>query len=125
MPEPELSLLFIRPLNLAGIRYAISGSVAAIIYGEPRLTHDVDFLVFLNEQNICQLSEIFPSPDFYVPPAEVIAAEAAREQRGHFNIIHVDTGFKADFYLTGRDDLNAWAFRNKRTVTYEGQTVVV
>jgi hypothetical protein len=37
MPEPELSIFFIRPLNLAGIRYAVSGSVAAIIYGEPRL----------------------------------------------------------------------------------------
>lgn len=125
MPEPELSLLFIRPLNVAGIRYAVSGSVAAIIYGEPRLTHDVDFLVFLNEQNIRQLSQIFPPRDFYVPPVETIAAEVLREQRGHFNIIHIDTGFKADFYLTGRDDLNVWAFRRKRTVTFEGETVVV
>ncbi len=61
MPEPELSLLFVRPLNQAGIRYVVSGSVAAILYGEPRLTHDVDFVVFLNERNIRQLSEIFPS----------------------------------------------------------------
>ena len=43
MPEPELSLLFIRPLNWLGVRYLFSGSVAAILYGEPRLTHDVDF----------------------------------------------------------------------------------
>jgi hypothetical protein len=47
MPEPDLFLLFVRPLNRAGIRYVISGSVAAIFYGEPRLTHDVDFVVFL------------------------------------------------------------------------------
>jgi hypothetical protein len=125
MPEPELSLLFIRPLNLSGFRYAVSGSVAAIMYGEPRLTHDVDLLVFLNEQNIKQLSQIFPTTDFYVPPAEVIAAEVSREKRGHFNIIHVNTGFKADFYPTGRDEMNAWAFRKRRSVQFEGETVMV
>jgi hypothetical protein len=125
MPEPELSLLFIRPLNLAGIRYAVSGSVAAIIYGEPRLTHDVDVLVFLNDQNIRQLPQIFPSADFYVPPAETIAAEVSREKHGHFNIIHINTGFKADFYPTGRDEMNAWAFRRRRPVQFEREPVMV
>jgi len=28
MPDPELFLLFVRPLNRAGIRYVVSGSVA-------------------------------------------------------------------------------------------------
>src|SRR5713226_9464611 len=111
MPAPELFLLFVRPLNRAGIRYIVTGSVAAIFYGEPRLTHDVDFVVFLNGEEIRRLGEIFPSADFYLPPAEAIAAEASREERGHFNIIHVETGFKADLYLTRRDELNAWAFR--------------
>jgi hypothetical protein len=40
MPEPELSLLFVRPLNQIGARYIICGSVASILYGEPRLTND-------------------------------------------------------------------------------------
>jgi hypothetical protein len=125
MPELEPFLLFVRPLNRAGIRYVLTGSVAAIFYGEPRLTHDVDLVLFLNEQNIRQLAEIFPASDFYVPSTETIAAEVLREQRGHFNIIHLDTGFKADFYLTGRDELNAWAFRGKRSVQFEGETVVL
>jgi hypothetical protein len=34
MPEPELSLLFIRPLNRIAVRYLVSGSVAAILYGD-------------------------------------------------------------------------------------------
>src|SRR6266481_3665486 len=95
MPEPELFLLFVRPLNRAGIRYVVTGSVAAIFYGEPRLTHDVDFVVFLKETDIQALAESFRPPDFYLPPAEVITSETRREQRGHFNIIHVETGFKA------------------------------
>jgi hypothetical protein len=49
MPEVELFLLFVRPLQLAGIRYIVTGSVASIFYGEPRLTLDVDLVVFLND----------------------------------------------------------------------------
>ena len=123
MPEPELFLLFVRPLNRAGIRYVVTGSVAAIFYGEPRLTHDVDFIVFLSEADIQALAKTFPSPDFYVPPSETISAEARREQRGHFNIIHIETGFKADMYLTGRDELNAWAFKMRRQFQFEGEPV--
>jgi hypothetical protein len=125
MPEPELFLLFVRPLNRAGIRYVISGSVAAIFYGEPRLTHDVDFIVFLNTNDIRRLSDAFPEKEFYLPPMETILAETAREKNGHFNLIHRDTGFKADMYPTGRDELNAWAFRGKRAVEFDGESVML
>ena len=125
MPELELFLLFVRPFNRAGIRYVIGGSVAAIFYGEPRLTNDVDFVAFLNEADIRRLPEIFPPTDFYLPPAEVIAAEVARDRRGQFNVIHMDTSFKADVYLTGRDEFNAWAFRHKRQIEFEGEKLVL
>jgi hypothetical protein len=125
MPKPELSLLFVRPLNRLGVRYMVTGSVAAILYGEPRFTNDVDFVVFLRADDIRRLHEAFPSPEFYVPPEDVIATEVARESHGHFNIIHSDTGFKADFYPTGRSELSAWAFRNVRRLEFQGEQVVV
>lgn len=125
MPEPELSLLFVRPLNQLGVRYIVSGSVAAILYGEPRLTHDVDFVVFLRNEDIPRLRGAFPAGEFYVPQAGEIAAEIAREQKGHFNVIHADTGFKADFYTSGRDELHAWAFRNARRLEYRGEPISV
>jgi len=125
MPEADLSLLFVRPLNRIGVRYVISGSVAAILYGEPRMTHDVDFVVFLNDDIIHRLADAFPAPEFYLPPPSIIALEVARERRGHFNMIHVDTGFKADFYTSGRDELHAWAFRHARRLEYQGEQMVV
>ena len=63
MPEPELFLLFVRPLNREQIRYMVTGSVAAIFYGEPRLTHDVDFVVFLNTADVIRIQEEFPRSD--------------------------------------------------------------
>ena len=125
MPEPELTLLFVRPLNRLGVRYIVSGSVAAILYGEPRLTHDVDFVVFLRSEEVGGLREAFPATDFYLPPPEVIHSELAREQRGHFNVIHADTGFKADFYLAGREEFHAWAFRHARQMDYLNEPVAV
>ena len=113
--------MFVRPLQEAGIRYIVTGSMAAIFYGEPRLTLDVDLVVFLNDKDIAKLAEIFPSSDFCLPPPEVVAAEARRERRGHFNILHLTTGFKADLYLTDRDELEAWAFRFQRRVQYGGE----
>jgi hypothetical protein len=124
MREADLFLLFVRPLNRAGIRYVVTGSVAAIFYGEPRLTHDVDFVVFLKDADIQALTQVFPAKDFHLPPPEIITAEMNREQRGHFNIIHKETGFKADLYLTGRDALSAWAFQFQRAIQIEEETVV-
>jgi hypothetical protein len=125
MPEAELCLLFVRPLNRLGLRYIVTGSVAAILYGEPRLTHDVDLLIFLRTEDIRRLTETFPAPAFYLPPPEAIALEIAREQRGHFNLIHAETGFKADFYTSGRDELNAWAFRRARRMEFQGEPIAV
>jgi hypothetical protein len=125
MPEAELSLLFVRPLSRIGVRYMVSGGIAAILYGEPRLTNDVDFVVFLRSSDVPKLAEAFPESDFYVPPATVIADAMAQRENGHFNLIHHATGYKADFYTAGQDDLNAWGFRHLRKVELSGEPFVV
>src|SRR6476619_5751351 len=101
MPAPELFLLFVRPLNRAGIRYIVTGSIAAIFYGEPRLTHDVDFVVYLNQPEVERLGEVFPASDYYLPPVDTLVAELSKIRPSSFNIIHMDSGFKADMYPTG------------------------
>lgn len=123
MLEPDLIELFVAPLNQAGIRYLISGSVAAMLYGEPRLTHDIDLVVFLRADDALRLVVIFPAAQFYVPPAEVIVREITRESRGHFNIVHIASGLKADFYAAAREELHAWAFRNVREYAIGENTI--
>ena len=47
MHEPDLFLIFVEPLNQAAIPYMVTGSVACIAYGQPRLTHGVDVVIEL------------------------------------------------------------------------------
>ena len=44
MRDPDVITLFVRPLIGLNVRYMIGGSVAAILFGEPRLTHDIDLI---------------------------------------------------------------------------------
>lgn len=123
MPEPDLIALFVRPLDQLRFRYLVTGSVAAMLYGEPRVTHDVDLVVFLRPADIARLPEAYPSPKFYVPPAEVIALEVARVTKGQFNVIHVGSGLKADIHTANRDELHAWAFHNVRQYSIGDLTI--
>jgi len=106
MPEPDLLELFVARLEDAGVHHLVTGSVAATLYGEPRATHDIDLVVALSASEAPALTAAFPEADFYVPPPEVIRAEARRDSRGHFNIIHHASGLKAD--------IHAWAFSRAR-----------
>jgi hypothetical protein len=118
MHADSLFLLFTERLAAARIEHMVTGSIAATLYGEPRLTHDVDIVIHIAGADEAQrIVDAFP--------IEVIRAEQARGVRGHFNIIHHDTGFKADVYLMGRDPLHRWAFGARRRVTVEGTEIAV
>ena len=123
MLEPDLIELFAVPLERLQFRYVITGSVAAMLYGEPRVTNDIDFVIFLRLTDVSRLPEAYPPPEFYLPPQNVITGEVTREEKGQFNVIHPKSGLKADFYTARRDELDSWAFRNARQYTFE-KTVI-
>ncbi len=119
MLETNLFLTFTHPLNELDIPYMVTGAVAAIFYGEPRLTHDVDLVIELDRAIVPSVCRAFPIERFYCPPEEIIVCEATRSARGHFNIIHHESGFKADIYLVGEDRLHGWGMANRRRVEVE------
>ncbi len=121
MPDLSPVLLFARPLNRLGAAYMIVGSVASIAYGEIRTTNDVDLVLEFQPRDAVRIATEYPAAEFYCPPEEVLRIESARAHRGHFNVIHHATGFKADFYLKNADALSDWAMRNRRRIVFEGE----
>jgi hypothetical protein len=103
----------VRPIHDAGLRYIIAGSVGSMHYSEPRLTLDIDIPLLVSLNDIPTLLSLFQEPAYYCPPADVIASEIARDCRSHFNVIHIPTGLKADFYPGNRDSTFAWAWQNR------------
>lgn len=116
MQSPDLLAIFLAPLERIGLTYFVTGSIASIFYGEPRLTHDIDIVLHLSPADLGKLSALFPLDRFYCPPEEVLQIESRRRPFGHFNLIHHESGFKADIYPDGGDRLHQWAFQNRRRV---------
>jgi hypothetical protein len=123
MPIPDPIRLFIKPLNDLKAPYMVTGATACIAYGQPRLTHDLDLVLELNRKIIPRLATAFPAKDFYCPPEEILVIEATRPLRGHFNLIHHESGLKADCYLTGDDSLHRWGMANRRRLDLSGESV--
>jgi len=101
----------------------VTGAVAAIAYGEPRMTNDVDLVVRLEPDDSRKLISAFPAADYYVPPLEVMEEERQRSRGGHFNIIHLDSALRADIYLVGNDPLHGWAMARRQTASIGGDEI--
>ena len=72
MTDPDLIALFIEPLELIEIPYMITGGVAAVIYGEPRFTRDIDLVLELSSTNIERLTNVFSTGGFMCRPSRAL-----------------------------------------------------
>lgn len=99
--EPVATPLFAaEKLNTLGIPYVVGGSYASSIHGEPRATRDCDFLIELDHEQTEQLIAAFQD-NFYISRTAVLEAVTLKRS---FNIIHLQTGFKVDMFVShGRD----------------------
>lgn len=86
-------------LDRAGIQYALGGSAASSLLGEPRTTNGVDFAVFLPESRV--ESALAPlEADFFV---DFESAREAARRRASFKIFHRQTMLKVDFFVLAGD----------------------
>jgi hypothetical protein len=120
MADLDPATVFAPRFNALGVPWAATGSIASTVYGEVRTTNDIDIIVLLDRRAAEAMAQVFPDTQFYCPPLDVIEIERVREGRGHFNLVHYETGWKADVYLSSGDPLHAWALQNRRAVEHEG-----
>jgi hypothetical protein len=78
------------------IPYLVTGSVASMAYGEPRMTNDIDIVAAIEERHIPDLLRAFPEDEFFIT-AEMV--EEALAHQSQFNIIHPGSGLKVDVII--------------------------
>lgn len=114
---------FIDPLEQQGIPYALVGSVASSIYGEPRATNDLDLVIQIGTDDAGRLVAAFPEDKFYVPPVEVVRAELGRAHGAHLNIIALEGMTKAGLYPLPAHQ-RTW-FERRRSLEVAGRRIWV
>lgn len=92
----ELLQKIVEVLECLQIEYLVTGAIASIAYGEPRLTNDIDIVATVKEEHVPDLLEAFPVEEFYVSEA---AMREAIQHQGQFNIIHPLSGLKIDVII--------------------------
>jgi hypothetical protein len=115
----ELRAFFTYVVNVLeslGIPYMVVGGFAAIFYGEPRLTIDVDIIVDMDPAHVRPFIAAFPIPDYYVSEE---AIRDALQRRYPFNVIQPATGAKVDLVPLPRDPFSRAAFERRRRLEYD------
>ncbi|HKY13695.1 MAG TPA: hypothetical protein VJM33_02130 [Microthrixaceae bacterium] len=79
------------------IPYALGGSLASSMFGEPRATADVDMAIRVDVELGEQLLDRV-AVEFYVPLA---AARTAIRTQQSFNLLDIEQGLKADLFVLG------------------------
>src|ERR1700686_3075899 len=111
MDQSDLTQKLAGELERLGISYLVTGSIATIAYGEPRLTNDIDVVVELRLDHLDALGEAFPSAEFYW--SKDAAAQAIR-QHFQFNILHPASGLKIDVIVPADNEFNRSRFSRRQ-----------
>jgi hypothetical protein len=103
-------------LDGLGIRYALGGSMASSLVGEPRSTVDVDIAIKLeHEAGAALLDRV--SAEFYVP---IDSARVAIEAHSSFNLIDTAHGLKVDLFVLGEGLLDRMQIERRMNITIPG-----
>jgi hypothetical protein len=103
-------------LDELGIPYALGGSMASSLIGEPRSTVDVDIAIKLEREAGAALLERVCA-DFYVP---MESARVAIEAHSSFNLIDTAHGLKVDLFVLGEGLLDRMQIERRVSVTIPG-----
>jgi hypothetical protein len=103
-------------LDELDIPYALGGSLASSLIGEPRSTVDVDIAIKLDDEAGAALLER-ASAEFYVP---IDSARAAIQARSSFNLIDTTHGLKVDLFVLDEGLLDRMQIARRIRITIPG-----
>jgi hypothetical protein len=114
--------VIVSELRRFGIPHMLAGSFASAFHGEPRTTHDIDLVIDPTREALDRLVRGLDPERFYVSPE---AALEAWEHRGQFNVVLLDSGWKADLILRKERPFSRSEFERRRSAEISGVEVFV
>lgn len=102
------------------ISYYVTGGVAAIAYGDPRTTRDLDVVIQIPLSEIHKLAEIFEAEGFYVAGIDDVASGRMRT----LQITQIETISRADLIVSDDSDYAQQQFDRRRRYAFPNGTEV-
>ncbi len=109
-------------LDRFGIPHMLAGSFASTYHGDPRTTNDIDLVIDPSREQLERFVDGLDAERFYV------SAEAAREafgQRRQFNVVLLDSGWKADLIIRKERPFSRAEFGRRQPAEIAGVRVHV
>ncbi len=112
MPAEPLAvtLLVIDALERLGVPYLIGGSLASAVHGVARATLGADVVADLRPEHAAPLARALDEA-FYV---DVEAIRDAARRRSSFNVIHLETMFKVDVFVSRQRPFDRAQFERRQ-----------
>jgi hypothetical protein len=107
--ESEFLVDVLGRLNRAGVDYMLTGSMASNFWGTPRTTHDLDFVLVLQPDQVPKLVAEFETGIFIQPES----VRGAFQPPHQFNALDEQSALKADFWLLRDDPFERTAFSRR------------
>jgi hypothetical protein len=114
--QRDFNRRLIATLERLGIDYAIGGSVAAMVYSEPRSTIDIDLMIQADHSQLEILIDEITRWQVYVDPVETLN-EFLQPNRMPINVVDGISGVKADLYVAHQIGLDSLAISRKRRMS--------
>jgi len=108
-------------LGKAGIPYMLAGSLSSSFHGRPRATNDVDMVIAPTELHFGRFLDDL-GPDYYVSKE---AAWSAFHRKSAFNIIDIETQWKADLWIRDTKPFSVEEFDRRQRAVVLGVDVWV
>jgi hypothetical protein len=119
--QDEFLMKLVDLLEAARISYMLTGSVGSSFHGQPRATKDVDIIVAATK---AQLERFLQSlgEGYYV---SLNAAKDAFDRKSSFNVIDVESSWKADLIVCRERPFSKAEFRRRQNVNLMGTSLWV
>jgi hypothetical protein len=101
-----------------GVPYYVTGGVAAITYGEPRTTRDLDVVVAVAPENLGQLGAALEEAGFYVPGMEDVGSARTLQ------ITHIESISRADLMVAAIGEYEQLKFDRRRLCPFPDGTEI-